>query len=171
MITLENLKSYLDITGNGEDSKLQPLLDGVLAFLEREYKIFPAKEITEYYNWDGTRKIFLKFRPFNTLTSVHVKIGPDDRSPAETVEEYKDMGMLHVNFNMPKGYNNIRIIYNAGYTPFPDDVNLATLQLCAYQYRSIGLENIQSERVDDVQIVYGKENQTALNLLAPYKKL
>lgn len=50
MITLENLKSYLDITGDSEDAKLQPLLDGVLAFLEREYKIFPAKEITEYYN-------------------------------------------------------------------------------------------------------------------------
>lgn len=113
----------------------------------------------------------MKFRPFNTVESVDVKIGADERSPVERVDEYKDMGMLHVYFNMPRGYNNIRIVYDAGYVVFPKNVDLAILQLCAYQYRSIGLENIQSERVDDVQIVYGKENQTALNLLAPYKKL
>lgn len=154
------MRSWVGITDAGDtsqDAVLERIADAVSEFIERyTRRKFVTRAVTEYHDGDGSRKLFLKFYPVTTFTSLKIRRSPTDTN-LETVStnDYRcdnDRGIVHVHSDvLTYGVNNVEAVYSVGYgaqdaNTLPSDVVLAGLDLIKviYNEKAHGAQNVQS---------------------------
>lgn len=177
IINLSELKNYLNITTTDNDWILNILLDCandyVVWFLGRSLN---ASEYTEYQNGDGQRDFILSNYPVNTLTGIYRNIGDNETEDWEEVDptKYKleaKTGKIFLNFYKARGFQNYKIVYNAGYETIPGDLKLATLKIAGGYYNKRNTDWISSESVagDSISFNVNDIGGDVLNILNNYR--
>ena len=156
LTTKEKVKEYLGITVTDYDDLLDSLISRMSTFIEQYCnRSFDEAEHTEQY--DGTLRnsglIRLNQIPVSAIASIH-----DDTTRAfgtETLIEaskyvfYGDSGVVQLDhgYEFKIGYQNIKVVYTAGYATIPGDLEQATIELVAYKFQVRGKEGIRSEKL------------------------
>lgn len=101
---------------------------------------FKAAAYTEFFDGDGRNYFLLKNRPVNSVTSLWISSTRtyDDDSLIDTDNyRYDSMtGMIKLYENyLPIGFDVAKIIYNAGYTEVPEDVEQAVGDAVDWNYK------------------------------------
>lgn len=171
LTTLARLKAHLGITTNTDDVKLENILEGSSAFVEQWFNnvgraIAKVVGQTDLIDGRDSPRIFTRFRPIITVTSVHEDQN-QDFIPAslldpDTFRVYKEIGMIklaHINprrefFHGPHafffwGTQNIQVIYDAGFEVVPQDIQQAIVMIAAAFRGQAGREDKKSERLGD----------------------
>lgn len=144
IITLAELKTYLDIEDTVDDDRLEQIIIAVTDFFETECnRKFASRDFTEYYNGDSGNELFLNNYPVNSeadeiqiATSISV---PRDYTDNIISGDYilieSKIGLVHlISDYFPKGPQTIKVIYNAGYDTIPYDLKRAALELGALMW-------------------------------------
>jgi len=167
LTSVSALKDYLGITGTEKDDLLESIINRVSDIIEN-YCGRTFKETTyteEEYDGTGSDELLLENYPLTsssiTLEKRDTLSNSDNWSTidSENYFVYTDEGKIKYLTNIfqeaPKHY---RVTYTAGYSPIPDDLEEAALQLCKYIYnnkRSGGGK--ASESLGDYSVTYMKQ--------------
>ena len=147
--TLENVKNYLDITGDDYDT----ILTDFCTQADEIIKNFLCRDIeessyVEYYDGNGKSKLILRQMPVTTLTKVehydgssYVEKDTDDYDRALILHD--ENGIYLDGYTFVKGTYNYRITYTAGYssTTMPEVIKLAFKKLVQLVYDESPLKN------------------------------
>jgi hypothetical protein len=160
-----------------EDTLWEDLVDAATKIIEsicnRQFKYLSGgaqTEITEYFNGDGKGKLFLKFYPVASITSIHDD--PDRVYGADTLvdsDEYAtwlDEGIIEFDGagTIGSGVKNIKVVYKGGYTDTPFDLELVCWELVAILYKMRDRIGVASKSFSDGSASYFE------NLLTPQSR-
>lgn len=144
LTTVSNFKTNFNIpsTFAGHDTLIQNLItQDSKRCSEYCSRKFAARDLTEYYNGDEGDTLLLNDYPINSITSIH-----DDTEriyPASTLIASTDYVQINggldgiIKFDgllLTKGLNNIKIVYNAGFSTLPGDLVKACEMLVMADY-------------------------------------
>lgn len=159
LTTITDVKLYLHIdpADTIEDAFLDRLIDIVTAQIEKYTKRkLKNRTLTELYDGSGTAHQILREFPITVLTEVNIDPGQDFlpgtavtplgdfiiRSDEEGRISFKTVpptgaSSLSGAGLFPFGTKNVKVIYDAGFTVIPEDINLATIKtIAAHFHRS-----------------------------------
>ena len=145
--SLDLVKEFLSISGSGTNDILALYINAASEFCNyycgagASPRLLRARAITEYYSGDGSNAILPRQYPINSITSLHDDI---DRVYGSDTELYADGDIIIENDNtriryyggsFAHGMNNIKLIYNAGYSTIPAVLQLACLEIVRFFYQ------------------------------------
>ena len=191
LITLDEAKEYLKVSGTADDQIISTLINAVsglvCGYLNRN---LVRATYTEYYSGDGSQSLMLRNYPVVSITSIY----EDDLREwasgalidhAEDIIIQKDSGLLR-NWNgratWLTGHANIKVVYVAGYTTdfdggtMPNAIRLATKRILDQQYRhgySHRKLDVSSETTGDQSTSFREADipRDAKAMLDPYRCL
>lgn len=191
LTTLARVKTFLEITNTSKDGLIELLIDACTDWIEsecgnRRFKN-SGSDITEYHDGDydltGRDKIFPRQFPIATLTSIAYKTG-DNASPTWTVinangyERNDQDGIIYFanesrSFlqTLPRGRQNIRLIYQGGYTTIPTDLELCCIKLVAKELNKSKSQGLTSESVGGANFAWNEDIAPDVKkIIANYKR-
>ena len=183
LTTLNEIKDYLDITRSDDtwDTVLGALQDVAEKRIQQYCREeFTAQAYTEYHDGRGLSKIVLLHRPVNSITSIHDDLdreyGDNELVDSDDYTFYPNTGIVVKDGGtFQDGTRNVKVIYNAGYTTIPADVEGAVWQLVAYYWNEMraGADGIDNERIGDYTAKYEKMTmpQNVRALLMRYRSV
>jgi hypothetical protein len=143
LVTLAVAKMHLDVNPNStsEDDRLSFFINAaserVASWCDR---IFQQDTYTEIHS--GRRQNFLlpNQYPVTAISEIRINNSRDWTDPNSLIDSTKYViadfnGTIQYDGIFPTGYNNIRVIYTAGYATFPSDLQLACLWFVEWYYR------------------------------------
>ena len=171
ILSTDEVKNYLIdawVLGGSGDTSLDQLiaiaLDGLDGIVESVlWYSLTQKDIEEIQDGTWSSYVFLeKGRPVNSLTSFQYNNGTISLPIRYDfdVDGYalkKDSGMIALPYSKtPRGFNNIKIIYNAWYSTanIPHDIKIACFQWIAGFIAWAWNENVSSESVDGASVQF-----------------
>ncbi|MFQ5834321.1 MAG: hypothetical protein ACE5HR_00145 [bacterium] len=120
-----------DTFPTSDDSFVDTLISAVTTFVENYLKrTVEAAAYDEYYDGDGSLEIHTKQFPINSVSSLtHEDENGNTVYTWTSVDyAYESQGLIKLRKGkFPKGIQNIRIQYNAGYTTLPKDLEDAVI--------------------------------------------
>ena len=183
LVTVPEMKAFLGIETSDQDIKLELILDSMIGWIEEEFKhyglLLGDNELTELRDGTGDPHFFTRFRPINSVTSVHVSAsGPDQVFDATTLvpaNEYVVKGGegkvelvlgsliffgahhrphghahdVHRTSIFRFGIQNIQVIYKVGLNPIPKDIKLALMSVVDSFNTRAGKTGFKSEKLGD----------------------
>jgi hypothetical protein len=140
LLVKQTVKDWLRITTTTEDTLLDTICAQAEAmFLEQTDRIIEAADITEYRDGKGKTRMIVQYQPVNSVSALVIN---DVAIPARVVTTgtgyvlQKPMGLITlVGYIFSEGVQNIKVMYNAGYTTVPADITAALRDAAAYWYR------------------------------------
>ncbi len=167
VITLENTKIFLGISGTSENASLQQIIDAVHDFVKKYTNriIEEAIYTEELYDGSGGVALLLKNFPIIEITEILVDTEEiDERSDVDEEGWYikdAECGIVYNNEGWTRGRGNIQVTYSAGYssTTLPKDLQYAYYSLTSYFRNLKGKSGILSENLGS----YGYTIATGLN--------
>jgi len=172
LTTLAHLRSFLkkQTADTADDALLSSIITRVSKDVAtRCNRVFEAGTVTEYHKGDGTSELLVRRPPVNSVTSIHIDsdrvFGSDtaiDSGDIIISEEIDGMVILMDDyFDREPAIENVKIIYNGGYTTIPGDLERNVLRLCAWDYLEATQWNntpVKNEKsVDDLRDKVWKE--------------
>jgi len=150
LITLEDYKTAMKITGFGDDTRLTSLIASasqlVKTYCNNTFVDFYSSNKTETFNMDyDSYSVSLEEVPLNTVVSVEERqtIQADFVTLVNNEEYYidyetdsilrSDGGSGYKNF--PRGPGAVRVVYTGGYSVCPADLKLAVIDLVTYYHK------------------------------------
>lgn len=159
MPTLAQTKAWLGVTGTENDAVLQMALAQALAQCEKRMGRYlgPPREATEVLDGNGLDRLVLRVVPI--AGSVEVLTRPDAASTWSSLAgsfEVDNRSLYISEGTWPSGRRNIKAVYQEG---VPEDAPLqevegVTLCLVARAFRGRGVENLEKEKLGDVELTY-----------------
>lgn len=141
--------------------KYEQMINRASDYIERETeRTLKSTSHTDYYSTNDERFLFLKNFPVTVLTSVgyynHSDAAISDAltEDDEYVADY-EKGELRSKSLWNKGYRYVQVVYTAGYTTIPDDLELACLGLIDYYLNKAGKQGVESEKMGSYAIKFG----------------
>lgn len=152
--SLEKAKEYLRIKGNSDDVLISRLISAasklMKTYMNRDIE---AKDYTEIFDGKGNGFHVFGNYPVNSVSFVYA--GSLSVMPAI---EFNSAGYVYddekvvLNGNVfPRGMLNCKVVYNAGFTTIPDDLEQACCELVSIKYKQI-------EHIDQQSKVVAGEN-------------
>ncbi|HNX82476.1 MAG TPA: phage head-tail connector protein [Candidatus Omnitrophota bacterium] len=140
LTTLANVKTALSIVNTDDDAYLNSLIarvtDEAETYCRRK---FADATYTEKYDGNGCQSMQLKQYPITSITSVHDDL--DRAFLSDTLIDSDDYvfdaesGILTLDWSIfSRGVQNIQVVYNAGYTTMPQDLEQAAIMLVSSYY-------------------------------------
>jgi hypothetical protein len=144
LTTLATVKEYLGLTGTGEDSLLNRLIDWATDFIHSYCgRTFPQGSYDEYYDGDGTDTLLSHQFPIVSVNSLEVDGTVKDST---SFVLYAPLGIIRLKSGVfPRGKKNVRLQYTAGYATIPKDLEQASIELVALKYYDRGRERLGVE--------------------------
>jgi len=182
--TLSNVKEFFRVTGTGMDTLIAKLILRITAEIQNycERKLFSAV-YTQYYSGDGYQTLLVDEYPITAITSIH---DDDDHVyGADTLIDSGDYifnaGSKSANCGLIKmdgsyfsrGTENIKIVYTAGYTTIPGDVEEACILM-------IGADKLFHDLIFNAPLAQGENSESkdlggmrkrAKDILQVYKRV
>lgn len=170
LVTLSMAKSHLDIKQDYvlEDTRLEFFVNAaserVASYCNR---IFQQATYTELHSGRRQNELLPRQFPITAITSVVISQSRNWTEPQSLVDSTRyviadEDNTIQYDGIFPTGYNNIQVVYTAGYTTFPSDLQLACLWFVEWFYRHrtrghMGISNISKM----------EENTTILTAMPP----
>lgn len=199
LTTLNRAKAIMEISGTSKNAILTQLIIAVSDYIQKTYchREFKRQSWSnQVYDGSGTEVIYLNNSPiiegqaFTAQKRQNVQNEDDwEIIDSEDLHIYYDSGKV-VNLNgWSEGFRNYRFSYTAGfYLPsdalfqdgtndeldLPADLELAAIDLVAAMYNRRKSAGVQSQKVFNVAIVYGKlleDNPAVKETLDRYKRM
>lgn len=140
-ITVQEVKDFLGETNTDHDTLFQSLINRVEAMVEADklQKNIGSSTFTAYFDGDGSNKVLLEEYPIISVTSVHDDtdrvFGADTLIDSDDIVVYPDEGMLvYDGGTFTIGNSNIKVVYQAGHDPVPDDLKHALILYVAAEF-------------------------------------
>lgn len=151
--TLENVKQYINIKNNTDDT----LLSNLILSVEQLFKTYMSRDIietdyTEILNGNGNKFITVNNTPINSINSIIINDKQIDINKA-----IFDNIMIVLKENIfEKGMLNCVISYNAGLRNIPKDLQQAANEMVGIKYKQIQhldqtSKTIQTETISYIQ--------------------
>ncbi len=170
LCTNQKVKDYLGLTETDFDVVIDDLIDRCTDWIEticaRRFKD-AASDITEYH--DGglpnrpRTKLFLKRYPINAVTSIAYRSG-DYNNPtwniynaASDFIRVNNSGIIQFVFPFPAGTQNIRVIYQGGYTTIPNDLEHLCIKLVAKEFQKRKSQGVDTESIGGASISWTQD--------------
>lgn len=142
LCSLDDLKTFLEITDDTQDEHLANLILRATAFVETYCRRqFAEREHTDWFTGDGTREVRLSQYPVVSLSvvqDVYVAQAFNYGASDEHEDWECDLGagiltLLGDKFHAwpPKGY---KVVFVAGYDPIPEDLRQVCVELAAAKF-------------------------------------
>ena len=184
LVTTTSMNAYLGITaGSTEEGESDLTINAASKFAERYCgrSGFLSTSRTEYYDGDNTDTLYLRAAPISSVTSIHI----DDSTPRDWSDTddlidsdeyllYEEQGKVVLDGDVYVwGKRNVRVIYTAGYTTVPADLEQAVKELVAFWYKrnKDKLVAIRSVSVGDKSTSYESEMPAAVAMVLNRYKL
>ncbi len=180
LTTIAAIKTYLDISAETWDTVLASLQLGAEKRIDQHCGDIESATYTEYYDGLGRGRLPLAHRPITSITTLHDDLGRDYAASSLVSSGdytfYPDEGIVALDSGtLQDGTRNVKVVYVAGYSTVPDDVQLATWKLVAYYWNQMrqGADGIKGDRLGDYTATYEKVGmpEDVLALLAPYREI
>ena len=162
LCTIEDLYLYLglgDAPGPSNfDStayRYQLLIDAISDEIEKYCnRRFNEAAYTEYQSGEGTRYLLLDQYPILSLTSATITYPTTTNETdvdTDNIVIDRDRGQLYYLYGWEKGFNNVKVIYSAGYETIPDDLALIAMKMVsdAYDNSTVAATTMQEEKIGD----------------------
>jgi len=134
LTTLAEVKTWVQIESitTTWDKILEKFIDSVSwqfnSFTKRRLK---ARDLTEYYEGNGTCKFMSPEYPINSIASLHIDsgrdYGDDTLIDAEAYTFTKDGFIILDSSTFSNSPKAIKLVYNVGYITIPSDLEVAVL--------------------------------------------
>jgi len=176
IISLADLKTYLGITGTAQDARLQFIVDGVNAEVnKRTGRVWGETEtiVDEIHDYEPV--IFLCNLDVTDVSAVKLGRGTNQTTLDADTYRWNGLGRLVLDTDSEDfvqnvdDYDELAITYTHGTATAPDDLVLAALQLGGHMNRSINGE-VTEESVGSFRKKYAAENSTTKDILDSYRK-
>lgn len=145
LTALANVKEYLKIpvAETGDDNILNRLISAADEFVKVYCKRgLEAQAYTEYHSTkSGQDVLMLEQYPVNSITSIHDDPDRNYGSGSLIDTTYyvfeAEPGIVRLDgVTFYAGFQNVKVIYNAGYATIPADLEQATIELVAQKFNS-----------------------------------
>lgn len=177
LTTLSAVKEFLQIATavTDDDTFITNLISRISADIEKECgRTFLAANYTEYHDGDSTSILMLDQYPVNSITSIHDDVdreyNADDLIDSDDYAFYSESGIVELDgLTFATGIKNIKVIYNAGYTTIPTDLEQACIKRVAIEYLTgkAGVNAFDSDNVTRLE----KMKESADATIEKYKKI
>ena len=155
------VKSYLGITDTSSDSLFDSLCAGISKFIT-DYvdRNIERGTTTEYF--DGRDTVVLKNYPILSVTSIKHNVGTQAEPQWYTIDPinyvvYKSEGKIAIGGGVVRGYQNLEVVYEAGYSTVPEDVEMVATQLVAKMFETRKAQGKLKEALGGAQIDWKNE--------------
>jgi hypothetical protein len=139
LVNLDNARDFLQLKGDQETREnvlidiINHVSNRIESYCDRHF--ISRGELTEYYDGNGTNKLFTRYYPITAVSNIYSDTDWAWGSDTEITSDYYRIGqnsryILLKNDNFEEDYQNIKVIYTAGYTDrssLPDDLRHACL--------------------------------------------
>ena len=185
LLSLANLKSYLQITGSTQDTILTSIKDAVESWVKQYVdRDLIVTSYTEYHDGDGSGSLKLRNYPITTITSIYAD--PARLFAAATlipstdiitsVTQNDNIGLVELySYRFLTGVKSIKVAYSAGYSTIPDRLAHAVKLLCAREFmiQDKRMSGLVTQQVGDKQITLEFEAipKNALSILDKYRRI
>ncbi len=164
LVTWATVKDQLNLE-DSEQTRAELVINAASETANRyAQRTLGAADYTEDIDGTGTRSVFVAQFPVNSLTAVYLDSDRAFGSDTEVTDYvlYSDIGKLtRPEAYWTKGVQNVRVEYNAGYASVPAEIQLAVLEVVAYNWRRIASQSI------GVRSMSGEGVQTEFELTVP----
>lgn len=185
LVSLADAKTFLKITAASEDSVIESLINRASAWAnDYTQRLLLSRDMTEYYDGDGTGELILNQYPVSELTNIYddtnrVFGANTEIDVASDVILDGNNGIVRIWNNTQafmRGILNVKVVYTAGYelAAVPASVQEAALYYIGYSYRRTRLDQkfgVSSETIGDRTTTFATDDigQKAKMLLNPYR--
>ena len=144
IVELADVREYLNIGDAQDDEELGHVVNAISALLNTMTgRTLLDTDLTEYYDGEGTAKLFTRSWPINSTTStIEVyedadhEFGDDSKLSSTQMFIDSEVGCIYrVNDVWEAGQGNIKVVYNAGYQTVPYDLRGAALEMMQIAWR------------------------------------
>ena len=183
LVSLADLKAYIQITGSTFDTILTALKSAVETWIKNYCRDpFLVAEYTEYYDGNGGLRLHVRHYPITTVKEINID---SDRAFLTATKiataniismgQNNDQGVIELfDESFSEGQKNIKVIYSAGYSAIPADLQQAVKIICARQFltQDKKMAGIVSQNVGDKTITLNLEEipRDAWLMLSPYRR-
>lgn len=143
LLTLEEAKQYLEITGSGQDTLLTALLTSFTAliktYLNRQLENTNYKQL---YDGTGTNRIILDQYPIISVSKLSQDLDNENKVIGDlySASEYYILpgGMIELYADIfVDGQRTVYVDYNAGFATIPGDIKDVCKQIIAKRYQDL----------------------------------
>jgi len=155
LTTLAKAKIYLKIPvlEIAQDDVVELFINSSSEYIERECdRVFKAQAFTEIRHGRKQNILLLKQWPVNSITELRVD-NDSNFILADTLVDAADYrvgddsnSVILLNQVFHNGYNNIKVVYNAGFTTIPSDLEHACLWLVSWYHFARNAQDIGRPR-------------------------
>lgn len=153
IITVAELKVYLWITDSAQDALLALFVSWANDYIESYcWRSFASSTLTELYDWKAQQDLVLKNFPITSITSISYNTWTL-QTPIRTLFDVTtrranlQTGVVSFYWYVPRGFQNIQVVYIAWYATVPWDLKMAAFKLAWWQYNTRNSDWVTSESV------------------------
>lgn len=184
LVTLAELKTFCSITGSGDDTRMQQIVDGVnrAAYQRMRSRIIKHNATDWDLVIDGSldgERLYLPYPPIYEFTSIRrgyynngTWVTDWTYDSSEYVRDDNTATLYNTATGWPRGVRCLRVVYKAGWTTCPEDLKWAILQWMSIEYKRISGDRLdQTSESDDtggVAYTFTTVPPSALSVLAAY---
>lgn len=144
LVTLALAKSFLKIptSETSKDALVEFFINAASDYIETETdRKLKSQAITEYQHGRYTNLILLKQYPVTAISGLYFDSTGKYTGSEDTIDPVNygigddSNSVVYFPGYFPRGYNNIKVTYTAGFSAVPSDLQNATLWLVSFYYR------------------------------------
>lgn len=138
MISVQSLKQYLKIDGTTNDSFLAVCIDGAVKEIETYCnRKFEAGTYIDYLNGDNNSRFQVKNYPLTSISLIETRLNDEwseltDGTCLFILPEIN--GVQLEKTVLPRGENNVKITYTAGWNEDESEIKTVVLELASLKY-------------------------------------
>jgi len=144
-------------------------------------RVIVAADYTEYYDGDNANILYVNNPPINSLTSITVRSSTDTVINGSNFEldskagiiRWKDYGLdstADIIGIFPRGYRNIKLIYNGGWVSVPEELQFIVAEAIIQVFdRREGFGQLENAKLGNQFFNFGKDHMQ--NLIMSNKKI
>lgn len=157
LTTLTNVRAWLGITSVNDDAILSRLITSASAYIQSWInRSFALQTYSESRSGNGGAVMAFADYPVTAVSSVVIDGQTIPQSPdgqqAGYVFDANTIGLIGYRFN--KGFNNVQLVYTAGYANVPFEIEQACIELLSLRYRERERIGHQSKSVQGETVSY-----------------
>lgn len=157
LTTLENVKSYAQITDNASDTVLARLITAVSAWFINQVNrgALLSADYTEQRNGKGGKTLTAKQYPITAISSLTIDgltvPVSDGMLPGFVFDDFSVF--LNGCYKFNRGFGNVSLTYTAGYATVPADVEQAVIAQVLFTFRQKTKLGTTSEQMNGITTV------------------
>ena len=176
---LDDLKAWLNISGNGDDDLLSKLIVAASAFIETwiSRTIAQTTYTAETYDGPGGVRLGLRNFPVTAVASLAIDGVTIPAASGPTANGYilsaSRTGLVLRGYRFTEGVENVVVTYTAGYASTPADVDQACKELIALRYKERDRIGYVSKSVGGEVVAFSQKDMSegVKTLLNAYREV